>query len=499
MFSESFWGVEGFEELRRYLKHGTDMSRDIASLLQERSEIELAYSKALLKIGTKLSKATHLTIGTLAESWCLAGAEMEAEAEQHRVFGQALLDDVNKLIKVLVEAQTKARKPIEAAVEKTTKTLNDRRNDESKCKKNAFSLTKDREKTIDMVSVAKDGKSKGVSEKDIAKLEKKVAQLEDSLAKADKEYYDASRKAEAARQDWESMVFKACGQLQTIEEQRITQMQDMLNRYNSCLSAVGPKIIKSCEKLGMAVEGINVTSDVLRISEIKGKRPNQSEQILLDYYAEDRTNHMDMGRRRQALEYYVNHLEQELDKERKGREGVERLMEVYKGQPSFADAVTQEEGFQRLANVNAMLRYLEASHVKIGCILADLSNQPKPQSQLTTRIERTKDKQGFSTSILRMSSAVSEGFAASPTSASTYRPPAEGGRIDSMYDDDFDGLPAGGSVSRCTAVYEFIGNGPGELTIRPGDIITVFEKHEDGWWHGELNRRVGLFPGSYVK
>lgn len=40
-------------------------------------------------------------------------------------------------------------------------------------------------------------------------LEKKVAQLEDSLAKADKEYYDASRKAEAARQDWESMVFKA--------------------------------------------------------------------------------------------------------------------------------------------------------------------------------------------------------------------------------------------------------------------------------------------------
>jgi len=29
-----------------------------------------------------------------------------------RVFGQALLDDVNKLIKVLVEAQTKARKPV---------------------------------------------------------------------------------------------------------------------------------------------------------------------------------------------------------------------------------------------------------------------------------------------------------------------------------------------------------------------------------------------------
>lgn len=498
MFAESFWGVEGFEELRKYLKHGTDMSRDIASLLQERSEAELTYSKALSKLGAKLSKATHLTIGTLAESWCLAGAEMEVEAEQHRVFGQALLDDVSKLIKCLVESQTKARKPIETAVEKTAKSLYDRRNDEAKCKKNAFSLTKEREKTIELVSIAKDGKAKNVSEKDVAKLEKKVAQLEDSMAKADKEYYDASRKAEAARQDWESMVFKACGQLQTIEEHRITQMQDMLNRYNSYLSAIGPKLIQSCEKLGQAVEGINVTSDVLRISEMKGKRPNQSEQLLLDYYAEDRSNHMDMGRRRQALEYYVNLLAHELDKERKGREGVERLLDVYKGQPSFGDAGTQEDGYQRLANVNAMLRYLEASHVKIGCILADLSNQAKPQSQFTTHIERTKDKQGFSASILRMSSAVTEGFAASPTSAATYRPPAEGGRIESMYDDDFDGPPPATAISRCTAVYEFIGNGPNELTIRPGNTITVYEKNDDGWWYGELNGKVGLFPGSYV-
>lgn len=61
---------------------------------------------------------------------------------------------------------------------------------------------------------------------------------------------------------------------------------------------------------------------------------------------------MDMGRRRQALEYYVNLLAQELDKERKGREGVERLLDVYKGQPSFGDAGTQEDGYQRLANVS---------------------------------------------------------------------------------------------------------------------------------------------------
>lgn len=32
-----------------------------------------------------------------------------------------------------------------------------------------------------------------------------------------------------------------------------------------------------------------------------------------------------------------------------------------------------------------------------------------------------------------------------------------------------------------------------------GDVINVYDKQMDGWWQGEKNGRVGIFPASYVE
>ena len=42
----------------------------------------------------------------------------------------------------------------------------------------------------------------------LSQLEKKLKQLNESLLKADKEYLDSSKKAESARQEHESAVYK---------------------------------------------------------------------------------------------------------------------------------------------------------------------------------------------------------------------------------------------------------------------------------------------------
>ncbi|XP_021379537.1 uncharacterized protein LOC110466996 isoform X2 [Mizuhopecten yessoensis] len=39
----------------------------------------------------------------------------------------------------------------------------------------------------------------------------------------------------------------------------------------------------------------------------------------------------------------------------------------------------------------------------------------------------------------------------------------------------------------------------GQLPFRKGDIITVLEKTNDGWWKGTLDGKEGWFPGSFVK
>lgn len=51
------------------------------------------------------------------------------------------------------------------------------------------------------------------------------------------------------------------------------------------------------------------------------------------------------------------------------------------------------------------------------------------------------------------------------------------------------------------ALFDFEGQGPGDLVFREGDRIRVVKKTEsvDDWWDGELGGRMGVFPANYVK
>ncbi|KAK2147890.1 hypothetical protein LSH36_530g00009 [Paralvinella palmiformis] len=582
-------------------------------IVNVRSDAEMTYAKALLKLGQKLNKITGTTIGTLSDAWGLAGIEMETEGDRHKQLGQSLLDDLSKPLKNLADQQNKSRKPIESRVDKAYKCVQERRSEETKYKKNCFASSKEREKMYDQLAAAKAGRGKNMTEKDISKLEKKIRHLDDSLRKMDKEYLDLSQKAESARQEWEYCIYKmtssdmgvsemfslsddgmiklanslqcidtthtfyeaieeylaqnrmiglfeieeqhmkvfASSELQKIEEERIAQMQDLLNKYNSHLSVIGPKMIRSCDKLGEAVLTIDVTSDIRKAIDAKGTGPNQPEQILPDFYsariekltdddndneAEDMLNPMDRERRRQCLQNYLIYLQHDLERELKGKDGVEKLLEVYKNKPNFADAEAQEDSRQKSHQVSVMISFIEAAHYKISNAMAEVDCRPKPSSRFQQFIERTKDKQGQSISILRMpSNALTNGFG-SQSGATSYRSPADGGHVEmsyseapvktmlgsfkrqhskpsappppgpsgcrdsagSMYsDDEFDDQP--GPLCRCRVIYDYVSQQHDELTIKPGDILLVYEKQLDGWWQGELNGQVGIFPATYVE
>ncbi|XP_072038489.1 LOW QUALITY PROTEIN: nostrin-like [Amphiura filiformis] len=54
-------------------------------------------------------------------------------------------------------------------------------------------------------------------------------------------------------------------------------------------------------------------------------------------------------------------------------------------------------------------------------------------------------------------------------------------------------------IGQCRVLYDYDGQEEEELIIRENDVINLYEKDEDGWWRGELNGAVGIFPGSYVE
>ena len=50
-------------------------------------------------------------------------------------------------------------------------------------------------------------------------------------------------------------------------------------------------------------------------------------------------------------------------------------------------------------------------------------------------------------------------------------------------------------------VFSYVAQHGDELSLAIGDIITVLDRNlEDvGWWKGELNGKIGVFPDNFVK
>lgn len=57
------------------------------------------------------------------------------------------------------------------------------------------------------------------------------------------------------------------------------------------------------------------------------------------------------------------------------------------------------------------------------------------------------------------------------------------------------------SVERAKVLYSYKAENEDELSIEPGQVITVLCKSLDdsGWWKGELNGNVGVFPDNFVE
>ncbi|XP_048258270.1 rho guanine nucleotide exchange factor 7-like isoform X3 [Haliotis rufescens] len=56
-----------------------------------------------------------------------------------------------------------------------------------------------------------------------------------------------------------------------------------------------------------------------------------------------------------------------------------------------------------------------------------------------------------------------------------------------------------GMPKHVKAVHNFKGSNNDELCFCKGDIITVTQALEEGWWEGTLNGKTGWFPSNYVK
>jgi len=54
-------------------------------------------------------------------------------------------------------------------------------------------------------------------------------------------------------------------------------------------------------------------------------------------------------------------------------------------------------------------------------------------------------------------------------------------------------------MPQCKALYAYAATEADELALQPGDIVTIINKDNEGWWEGALKGKKGLFPSNYVE
>lgn len=62
-------------------------------------------------------------------------------------------------------------------------------------------------------------------------------------------------------------------------------------------------------------------------------------------------------------------------------------------------------------------------------------------------------------------------------------------------------LPPKPPREQAKALYQYKAQNDDELTFKEGDIITIISKdiEDKGWWKGELNGRIGVFPDNFIE
>ncbi|XP_026301647.1 nostrin isoform X4 [Apis mellifera] len=548
-------GQGGFEDVRRYVKQGGDFCKELASILHERAELEANYAKGLNKLGNKLIKACAKDqggngSGGVNEAWRCVGEEMEATAEAHRLWGITLSEQLAKPLRVgVAEAQARSRKSIENSVDKAGKSLHEWRNIAIKSKKQSFACARENERlqdlarlqTISQSQQTNNKSSTHMTEKEANKLEARRRKAEDSSRRADTEFYTVSVRAERARLEYESTMRKGAKQMELLEEERLSALKDLANVYLAHLQALAPRLQQIADRLAAPIRNCNVSQDIeiLKnlIRRVESNDGCNSEQLLPDFYAEHVTLAMNRERRKQALVRVLHLIRQDLEREKRGREGLETLHRAFIATPAFAADESTQNVTEKLHHMRSMLVYLEAARYKVGGTLAEVEGSKRIKHPLAEHILVSRDKQGLQQSVLKIPSwAKNESFEIQDdedemdvhlvkdhdTESRHWadRTAGDGNSENPPDEDDFSDFDEFSSHSednnnqdidtaetnaksdgteQCRAIYQYSANLNDELSLSPGDLITVHQKQPDGWWIGECRGRTGIFPATYVQ
>ncbi|XP_073927139.1 nostrin isoform X3 [Castor canadensis] len=451
-----------YKSLKEFAQNGENFCKQITSVLQQRwssspsrdplfslrANLEISYAKGLQKLAVKLNKALQSTKkNCLSSAWAWASEGMKSAAELHQKLGKAIELEAIKPTHQVLNLQEKKKKSLDNEVEKTASLVINNWNQQIKAKKKLMVSTKKHEALFHLVESSKQSVTKKEKQKSILELEK----------------------------------------------ERIQLLCNNLNQYSQHISLFGQTLTTCHTQIHCAISKVDVEKDIQALMEETAvlSTENKSEFLLTDYFEEDPNNAMDKERRKSLLKPKLLRLQKDIEKASRDKQGLEQMLNAYSNN-SFSDAKSQKDTAALMDENNLKLDLLQANSYKLASVLAELEQRPKPSHACSTSIFKWKEKEHTHTYV-----KISRPFLMKRLESAASRASSSGQTTRSSPSSASGATQPGNSL--CKALYPFQARQDDELNLEKGDIVTLHEKKEDGWWFGCLNGKKGHFPAAYVE
>jgi len=391
-FSDELW--DGFTPVATKGREGKNFVTEVYNFMKKRREIELEYAK---KLNALVKSVKVGDAGTLDSAWCVVKTETDSIANAHSTCAERLGTEVETTQKNWLTETAKTRKELKANGKKLVSQLQAAQSTVEKAK----AKYEGSRKKQDAVQAEANADPNPKNQK---KLQAEVKNAE----KADDEYKKSVEKLKNMESRfYDSEMPQILAELQSMEEARVAMMKTSFNSFVTAQATVHPAIKSSCETMSSAAASINVDSDVRGF--ISNNKTGKTPPPRTEYEAYD------------------------------------SALGACKPGPGSSQSFSS---------------FPTSSPASSGSFAAPMTRSAPPSSSTPTYSAPSNHS--------------------SPLAASA---PMSGG---------------GEATIMVKAQYAYTTSEPNELSFTEGALIKVTYQDDSGWWEGELNGRVGVFPSNHV-
>ncbi|XP_030049157.1 F-BAR domain only protein 2 isoform X2 [Microcaecilia unicolor] len=254
-FVENFWGEKnnGFDVLYHNMKHGHISTKELADFIRERSTIEEAYSRSMIKLSKSASNYTQL--GTFGPVWDIFKTSTEKLASCHLELVRKL-QELIKEVQKYGDDQLKAHKKTKEDVAGTLEAV-----------QNIQSITQALQKYKEIYNAKcveqERLKKEAATQREIEKVGLKVKKATDT-------YKLSVEKYAAAKLDFEQKMTETAQKFQDIEEAHLIHIKKMIESLSYSVNEIHLQISQVHEEFINNMANTTAESLIQKFAESKG-------------------------------------------------------------------------------------------------------------------------------------------------------------------------------------------------------------------------------------